>query len=165
MRLEIYCKPGCIPQRYGSGWFDLKTAEDVYFKRGEIVSVDFGIIINFPKGIEGILAPRSSTLTRHGLIMSGVGIIDNEYKGPDDYIGGRFYAICDGFIPRGTRICQLRIQKNMGSVDLVEVNEPNFQNKSRGGFGSTDNIIDTYSYDDGFIAGIEYAIKNSINGE
>lgn len=159
MKLEFYCKDGCIPERFGSGWLDLKTSENLSFKRGELVSCDFGIIINFPKGIEGILVPRSSTLMRHGLIMSGVGIIDNEYKGPDDFIGGRFYAICDGFIPKGTRLCQLRIQKNMGGIELQKVNEPNFQTKSRGGFGSTDYNLDENSYDDGFIAGLDYAIR------
>ena len=162
MKGEYYCKPGCEPERYGTGWLDLKTADNCSFKKGELVTVDFGIIINFPRGIEGILVPRSSTLTRHGLIMSGFGVIDNEYKGPEDFIGGRFYTICDGFIPKGTRLCQLRIQKNMSNVDFTQTEAPNFQNKSRGGFGSTGRLASEMDYDDGFVAGVEYAIRNKI---
>ena len=162
MRIEFYCKPGCEPVRYGSGWFDLKTSEDVSFKRGDIVRIDFGVIFNYPKGIEGVLVPRSSTIERHGLILSGIGVIDNEYKGPDDYIGGRFYALCDGFIPRGTRVAQLRFQKAMPTVDLIQCDEAKFSSKNRGGFGSTDNM--EISYDEGFINGIEYAIRNKITG-
>ena len=162
MKVEYVCKAGCEPERFGSGWFDLKSAKPVVYRKGELVRVDFGVIINFPEGVEGILAPRSSLLEKHGLIMSGVGVIDNEYKGPKDYISGRFYAICDGYIDKGERLCQLRLLENMGKAELIKTTAKAFANKSRGGFGSTDKSEAELSYDKGFNDGIDYCLANKL---
>lgn len=162
MNIEFYCKDGCYPERFGSGWFDLKSAKPVTYLKGEIVKIDFGVTINFPDRMEAIIAPRSSLLEKHGLIMSGIGVIDNEYKGPNDFISGRFYAISDGFIDKGERICQLKFQQNMGDIVLVKRENNTFSKKSRGGFGSTDKSAAELSYDKGFIDGIDYCLANKI---
>lgn len=62
-------------------------------------------------------------------------VIDNKYCGNDDQWGMPVYATRNVTIPKGTRLCQFRIQKNQPDILFKEVDSLNGSN--RNGFGST----------------------------
>jgi len=90
-----------------------------------------------PTGYEAIMAPRSSTFKKYGLLQTnGIGVIDETYSGENDHLKMSVYATRDTVVPAGERIAQFRIQPNQGTIRVVEVD--NMEGPDRGGFGSTD---------------------------
>ena len=176
------------PTRHGTGWFDIFTADKTVYKAGDIVKINFELIIELPEGYEAIIAPRSSTLERYGLLFPSIGIIDNEYRGKNDEIGARFYAVMDGYVPPNTAICQMKIVENMSEyIKFTYQTKDKFSDSDRGGFGSTDkgksfedkSLYTLYTqghedgyekgyeegYDIGFLNGIHHAVDNKITAE
>ena len=120
----------------GSDWIDLRAAENVDFHKGDLVRISLGISIKLPDGYGTILAPRSSTARRFGIILANsIGIIDNSYCGDDDIICFEAYCIRDGFVEFNDRICQMTIYEHPDRFPIEEVTKMNAEN--RGGFGST----------------------------
>lgn len=121
----------------GGDWVDLYTAEDVDMYAGQYKEISLGVSIQLPAGHEAIVAPRSSTFKKWGLLCANsIGIIDNAYCGENDV--WKFPAICmktNVHIPAGTRICLFRIFRNMSAHEFLTVSKTG--KKSRGGFGST----------------------------
>lgn len=130
---------GCAPEKIeGGDWVDLKTAGESWIAPGAYSCLSLGISMMIPNGYEAILAPRSSTYLRYGIIMAnGIGVIDNSYGGTNDI--WHFPAINLSeervFIPRGARIAQFRIQKKQPKLDFIPTDK--LSKKDRGGFGST----------------------------
>lgn len=139
-----------IQQTEVGDWIDLRAAADTFCPVNEEKKISLGVSMQLPEGYEAILAPRSSTFGKYGLLMTnGIGIIDNAYCGDDDI--WQFPAWClnpkdfvekgDGTMIYGTmvkkneRICQFRIQKKMEKIEANEVDH--LKGKNRGGFGST----------------------------
>ncbi len=119
-------------------WIDLRSAEDVFLKKGEFKIISLGVSMKLPEGYEAHVVPRSSTYKRYKVLQcNSCGIIDNSYCGNDDIWGMPVLATEDTVIPKDTRICQFRIVKTMPKVEFVETDE--FGNANRGGFGSTGN--------------------------
>lgn len=117
-------------------WIDLRAAEDVELKAGEFKLISLGVGMELPRGYEAHVVPRSSTFKKYGVIQTNsMGVIDNAYNGDEDEWRFPAYAMRDTTINKGDRICQFRIVKSMGDVDIVEVEH--LSDKSRGGFGST----------------------------
>lgn len=151
MKVKILLKGGQIPQKADGGdWYDIVTAEDADLKEGDIKLIDLGIAIQLPKGTEAIIAPRSSTPLRWGVLQSNsIGIIDNKYCGDGDIWKFQVFATRNVLIKKGTAICQFRIQPNqdatffqklrwlfMGKIKFVPVDV--LGNKNRGGHGHSD---------------------------
>ena len=164
---------GCMPVIFDKGdWIDLVTATDIKLKAPEAHKmhirgkgkedtpevrtreVDFpftliplGVCIQVPPGCEAILAPRSSTFIRYGIIQTnGFGDIDNTYSADEDEWKMPVMATRTTIIPRGTRVAQFRIQLSQkatrwqkfkwhfaGPPKLQQVASLN--NPTRGGFG------------------------------
>ena len=117
-------------------WIDLRSAETVDIKAGEYKLVRLGVGMILPDGYEAIVAPRSSTPSKFGIVMANsIGVIDNSYSGDEDEWRFPAVAIRNTHIEKGDRICQFRLVKNMDPVDIVEVTKLN--SISRGGIGST----------------------------
>lgn len=117
-------------------WIDLRAAVDVDMKAGEYKMFPLGVAMELPAGYEALVAPRSSTCKKYGIILANsVGVIDEKYCGDDDQWQFPAYAIRDTHIPKNERICQFRIIKHQPEVELVEVDV--LGNKNRGGIGST----------------------------
>lgn len=117
-------------------WIDLRSAEDVDMKAGEYKMFPLGVAMQLPKGYEAIVAPRSSTFKKYGIILvNSIGIIDESYCGDNDQWQYLAYAIRDTHIPKNERICQFRILKHQPEVELIEVKS--LGNEDRGGIGST----------------------------
>ena len=118
-------------------WIDLYTAEDVEMCAGEYKEISLGISVAMPPRFEAIVAPRSSTFKKWGIIcVNSIGVIDNSYRGDDDV--WKFPALClvgETHIPAGTRIAQFRIIRNQPAFNFETVVQ--LDNRRRGGIGST----------------------------
>ncbi|MFH1218698.1 MAG: dUTP diphosphatase [Candidatus Peregrinibacteria bacterium] len=121
----------------GSVGFDIVARENIEVGGKEIGMVPSNLIVEVPKGYMLVVASRSSTPSKKGLLPPhGFGIIDHDYCGPDDEVKVLVYNFTEGVvkISRGEKIAQgvfVRIDKfEWEEVDQVK-------NGSRGGFGST----------------------------
>ena len=101
-------------------WVDLYTREEVVLQEGESTIIHLGVAMKLPNGYEAYLAPRSSTFKRWGLIQTNsIGVIDSTYCGNDDEWGMPVYATRPVIIPRGTRLCQFRIQQTQPKMNFI----------------------------------------------
>lgn len=117
-------------------WVDLRAAKDIVMRAGDYRAIPLGVAMELPKGYEAIVAPRSSTFKRYGIMAAnGIGIIDESYKGDDDQWHFLAYATRDTVIQKGNRICQFRIIKHQPGIGFKMVTR--LKNRSRGGLGST----------------------------
>jgi len=117
-------------------WIDLRAAETVSMRKGNLALISLGVSMELPAGYEAIIAPRSSTPFKFGIICANsFGVIDNSYNGDGDVWKFPAYAIRSTRIRKGDRICQFRIQRNQPEIELREV--VRLGNRDRGGIGST----------------------------
>lgn len=118
-------------------WIDLYTAETVEMESGDYKEISLGVAMKLPRGYEAIVAPRSSTFKKWGIVcINSIGVIDNEYCGDNDI--WKFPALClvgHTIIPAGTRIAQFRILRSQNEIEFIEVSH--IRAKNRGGIGST----------------------------
>ena len=122
-------------QRHGA-WIDLRSVEDYEYKKGDFFYINLGVNIKVPKGYEGLLAPRSSMFKNYGLIQTNsVGVIEDNYCGNNDVWMLPVYALKDGKITKGDRLCQFRTLKSMGHTHFTVVDD--MEDCNRGGLGST----------------------------
>lgn len=125
-----------IIQMHDSEWLDLRAAEDVEMKVGEYKRIPLGVCIELPKWHEAIVAPRSSTYEKFGIIMANsIGVIDNAYNGDNDWWSFPALAMRNTVIHKNDRIAQFRIQHTQGAVNVIPVEH--LGNEDRGGLGST----------------------------
>lgn len=88
-----------------SDWIDLRAAEEVTLKKGEIRRISLGISMQLPENYEAHVLPRSSTPEKFGIIMAhSQGIIDNSYCGDNDVWSFLALAIRDTTIYVNDRI-------------------------------------------------------------
>jgi len=119
-----------------SEWIDLRSAETVTMEPGEYRLINLGVAMELPDGYEGHIAPRSSTFKKFGLLeCNSVGVVDNSFKGDDDWWRFPALAMRKTTIHKGDRICQFRIVEKQPKVVFEEVER--LGNDNRGGFGST----------------------------
>lgn len=117
-------------------WIDLYTYKEVELHAGERKYISLGVAMKLPDGFEAIVAPRSSTFKKWGVLQTNsIGIIDNSYCGDDDIWAFPAYAVHDVIIPAHTRLCQFRIQQRQPNIKFTTVST--LGNNNRGGFGST----------------------------
>ena len=116
---------------------DLVARESTTIEPRTIGFIPNNIILKIPEGYMFMIAARSSTAHKRGLfIANGVGIIDQDYCGPQDEIKTAVYNFTETpvTIERGERVSQgifIPITKvNFTEEDLTH-------HTSRGGFGST----------------------------
>lgn len=125
-------------QTAGSVGFDLITREDTVISPGKIGLIPGNVIVTVPRGFALLIIPRSSLPKKKSLICPhSLGVIDQDYCGPDDEIFVQVQNISDQpvIVQRGERIAQGLLVK-VEQAQWMEVAE--VAAKSRGGFGSTD---------------------------
>lgn len=169
MKIKVKVLTGdYMPQIIDKGdWVDLKAADTMHIKapqagvqyqsegnkfrdvETEVVYIPLGIAMQLPKGFEAIVAPRSSTPKKLGIMCANsFGVIDNSYCGDNDEWKFPAIALRPTTIVAGSRICQFRIQlsqkatfwqklKWLLSSKIEFVRVYNLGNKNRKGFGST----------------------------
>ena len=164
-----------IPTIISKGdWIDLQLAEDVTLEAPQsgtlkqvtnehgvhskvrnvelpVTLLPLGIAMKLPKGYEAIIASRSSTPLKHGIIMANsIGVIDETYCGNKDEWKYSAVALKHTTITKGTRICQFRIQLSQKATiwqkikwlfsNKIKIKEvDNLSLINRGGYGSTGN--------------------------
>lgn len=117
-------------------WIDLRCAEDITISAGEYKAIPLGVAMELPKGYEALIAPRSSTFKKYGVMLANsIGVIDESYKGDNDEWHFLAKAERATYIPKNERICQFRIIKHQPKLKLIEVDT--LGNADRGGIGST----------------------------
>jgi dUTP pyrophosphatase len=120
----------------GSCCFDLVCVEDAVIQPKEIKLLPTGIVVCVPEGYMLMVASRSSTPKKGLQIIQGVGILDQDYCGPNDELKLQVYNHTDSpvEVKKGDRIYQAGFVR----VDRAEWDEgPAVGVKDRGGFGST----------------------------
>ena len=123
-------------QTAGSVGFDIYAREDMEIKPREIALIPGNIIVETPPGYMLLVALRSSTPRKKGLIKPhGIGVIDNDYCGEGDEIKVQVYNNTDHAVKveKGERIAQGIFVK----IDKFDWEEVDMMGKTRGGFGST----------------------------
>lgn len=117
-------------------WIDLRSAETVELKAGEFKLISLGISMELPSGYEAHIVPRSSTFKNFGIIQTNhQAVIDESYCGDNDIWYYPTYALRDTIIHKNDRICQFRIVKKQPTIEFIEVES--LDNENRGGIGST----------------------------
>lgn len=117
-------------------WCDLYVYQNINLKKGDFAYIPLGVAMKLPDGYEAILAPRSSTFSRTGLVQTNsVGVIDSSFCGDGDQWLWPAYATRDTSLKKGQRVCQFRIQKIQPQIIFQEV--VSLDSENRGGFGST----------------------------
>lgn len=135
MQIKINTHGNPMPEQHGE-WVDLHTAEDVTLKALEYKTISLGVSMEMPEGYYAHIVPRSSAFKKFGVIMTNsIGVIENSYKGDNDVWGFPALAMRDTFIPKGTRLCQFRLEKQADPIEFIQVDK--LGNEDRGGFGST----------------------------
>jgi len=120
----------------GSVAFDLLCREDTEVAPRQLGFIPGNVIVRTPPGYMLLLALRSSTPRRKGLLIpNGVGIIDQDYCGEGDELMVQVYNFRNEavLVRRGERIAQGMFVPIM-HVQWHEVDE---MGQGRGGFGST----------------------------
>jgi dUTP pyrophosphatase len=121
----------------GSVGFDLCTAEAADIEAGAIALVGTGLVVATPPGWALLVSLRSSAPKRWGVLQPhGVGVIDQDYRGPEDELRLQLlnFTRAATHIPAHTRIAQglfLRVEQAVWTEHRPD-------GGSRGGFGSTE---------------------------
>lgn len=121
----------------GSVGFDFLARETVEIAPKEIKLIPANVVVKTPPGYMLLIASRSSTPSKKGLIFPhGVGVLDQDYSGDKDEVLIQVYNILNTNVKveRGERIAQgvfVRVDK---ALEWEEVDE---MGGSRGGIGST----------------------------
>jgi dUTP pyrophosphatase len=128
----------------GSTGFDLITRETTTIEAGKIGLVPGNVVVKVPEGYSLLIVPRSSLPRKKALVCPhSIGVIDQDYCGPKDEIFVQVQNVSDEpvVIEKGERIAQgLFVRADMAEWEESETNE-----KSRGGFGSTDEKPTSYN--------------------
>ena len=122
----------------GSVGFDFLARENTTIHPNTIELIPANVIVEVPQGYSLIIASRSSTPRKHGLTKPhGIGVIDQDYCGPEDEIKIQMYNFTKEpvIIQKGAKIAQGLFMR-VDQCKFEEVDE--IKKESRGGFGSTD---------------------------
>ncbi len=140
LKIKLIDKTLPVPeyQTKGSVAFDLYSRLDVDIVPWTPTVIPTNLVVQVPKGYFLMLAARSSTAKKYGLILSnGIGVIDLDYCGEQDEIGvgALNFTKKPVSIKRGDRVAQailvkIEIPKNISVVTAMK-------KVSRGGWGST----------------------------
>ncbi|MAG36976.1 MAG: dUTPase [Dehalococcoidia bacterium] len=121
----------------GAVGFDLVSRLAADIGPGELARIPANVVVEVPSGHALLIASRSSTPARWGLLVPhGIGVIDQDYCGPDDEIHMQLLNFRSEpvHVPRGSRLAQ-GLLVGVAQARWLEVDS--IRRPSRGGFGST----------------------------
>ena len=122
----------------GACGFDLVIREDKTIEPNSSLPLPTNVIVEVPEGYMLAVLPRSSMPRKTGLIVPhGLGVLDQDYHGPDDEVLLLVYNPTDKLIEvkRGDRLGQ-GVFVRVDTAEWEEVDE-DMKEISRGGVGST----------------------------
>lgn len=120
----------------GACAFDIAVMEGVTLPPGGRAILPTGLVVQVPAGHVLILAPRSSNAKKGVRLGNGIGVIDQDYCGPNDQLFAALHNFSDQpyVIEKGERIMQGMIVPVVRAT-FIEQNE--ITGADRGGFGTT----------------------------
>ncbi len=128
--LPEYQTPGAVA-------FDIAARTNMTVAPEALALIPTGLIVEVPQGYTLLLCARSSTPGKLGLhIPHGVGVIDQDYHGPDDELLIQYYN-------HGTEPVTITAGQRIAQGMFVPVAIATFEETdhlsfvSRGGFGNT----------------------------
>ena len=127
--LPSYATPGSVA-------FDVYAREETRIAPRSLGLIPSNLIVCVPKGYVLLLASRSSTPLKKGLLTPhGIGIVDQDFCGPNDEMRVQVYNFTDAavVIKRGERVAQAMVTP----VEKCRLVETEMTGASRGGLGST----------------------------
>jgi dUTP pyrophosphatase len=125
-------------QSPGAAGFDLAAGRDIDVAPNTIALVPTGLVIRAPEGhFLGIFARSSTPLKRGLMVANGVGVVDQDYCGPDDEV--KIQVL--NFTPETVRVRKGdRIAQGL-FIPVARAawreSETDLRDGSRGGFGAT----------------------------
>lgn len=127
--LPEYKTPGAVA-------FDIAVIEERSLQPGERALLSTGLVVSVPKGHALLLFSRSSNAKKGIRLSNSVGVIDQDYCGPNDELkialhnfGNEPYAV-----QKGERLAQ-GLLVPVTRAEFIEQTEP--EGTDRGGFGTT----------------------------
>lgn len=123
----------------GACAFDVCAREETVVAPKSLGFIPTGLVVCVPDGHTLLLASRSSTPKKKGLLIPhGIGIVDQDYCGPEDELKVQVWNFTDEpvTVARGERVAQAMLVPIVRCA-LTEVELEKEGAKSRGGFGST----------------------------
>jgi dUTP pyrophosphatase len=123
----------------GACAFDVMARETTTVAPRSLGFIPTGLVVCVPDGHTLLLASRSSTPKKKGLLIPhGIGIVDQDYCGPEDELKVQVWNFTDApvTVERGERVAQAMLMPIV-RCELTEVAASTNPAKSRGGFGST----------------------------
>lgn len=125
-------------QTKGSVGCDLYARVETKIPSKSLAKIPSNIILETPPGFMFVIASRSSTPFKKGLMKAnGIGIVDQDFSGPKDEINLAVYNFTDSevTVEKGERIAQGMFVP-VAVAEWLEVKSM-VHNQTRGGFGST----------------------------
>lgn len=120
----------------GAACFDIAVTEDVTIAPKELALLPTGLVFCVPEGHFLMVAARSSTPVKRGLMLAnGIGIIDPDFCGPEDELRIEVWNYTDApvTLKKGDRIAQGGFVR----IDRADWDEGPAEGPTRGGIGST----------------------------
>lgn len=120
----------------GACAFDIAVSEGGVLGPGERRKFPTGLVVCVPEGHVLLLLPRSSNAKKGIQLANGVGVIDQDYCGPEDQLQAYLYNI-------GTEPYTVEPGERVIQGLIVPIAQATFQEAetldapSRGGFGTT----------------------------
>ncbi len=120
----------------GAAGFDIAVREALTLQPGERRIIPTGLVVCVPAGYVLLVFPRSSSAKKGITLANGVGVIDEDYCGPEDELKLPIYNIgAEAYVvERGERLAQ-GVFVPIARAQFVETES--LESPSRGGFGST----------------------------
>ena len=120
----------------GACAFDLAVIEEKTIPPGEMVFLQTGLVVCVPEGHVLILASRSSNAKKGLILANSIGVIDQDYCGPEDvlHLSVRNMGTEPYTVEKGERIAQGLIVP-IATATFTEVTS--LSAPSRGGYGTT----------------------------
>lgn len=138
MRIKLV-REGAITPTYateGSAGADIYSCIDAKIEPNETVMIPTGLAIELPRGLVGLLYPRSGISTKRGLsLINSVGVVDEDYRG-EIMVALHNYSTTTQYVNKGERIAQLVIAPYVQERFYVET-VLSATERGNGGFGST----------------------------
>ncbi len=115
--------------------YDLYARTSAEILPRSYATFDTGVCVEIPKGYVGLVCGRSGLNFKNQLVLGGVGVIDESYRGS---IGVQIYNHGEWtkYINKGDRIAQLVIMPCFNK-EVEEAEELGDTDRGTGGFGSS----------------------------
>lgn len=132
-------RPGVALPAYqtaGAAGFDFAAAEAMTIEPGAVALVPTGLVVAVPPGhFLGVFARSSTPLKRGLMVANGVGVVDEDYSGPNDEVKIQVlnFTTRPVTVEVGDRLAQGVILR----YARAEWHEAAATGATRGGFGST----------------------------